>query len=182
VGYAGYLVRVRPGRRLRGRLEVHGPAGEHLGSLRLPRRPRVALAAAGARGRGLVRLPWVAGEDRLMVLRVEMEVARPLWLAGLRAWAAPPEAVVCAEACWPYHLYPGPRPQRRVDLYDGTSFGAAGLTFTFRAARGRGEAEPGGVDLLRGWEEEAAQPEPAGDGAAGEAPQGRGALTPSGTG
>ncbi len=149
LGYAGYLFRIRPLRRPRGSLEVTAPGGERLGSMRLPRRAEVVVGAAGA-GTGVVRLAWVTGEDRLFRIRVQVEdIRRPLWLAGLRAWARPPQAIVFAEAEWPYHLYPGPRPQRRVELYDHTAFGAAGLTFTFRAPHGRGEREAAGSDLLR---------------------------------
>lgn len=148
-GYVGYLVRVRPLRCPRGRLEITAPGGERLGSLRLPGRPEVTVGAAGARG-GVVLVPWIAGEDRLFRIRVEVEaVDRSPWVAGICAWSRPPQAIVYAEAEWPYHLYPGPRPQRRVDLYDHTGFGAGGLTFTFRSSQGQADGGPAGADLLR---------------------------------
>ena len=148
-GYLGYVVRVRPLRRPRGRLEVTAPNGELLASVRLPRRAEVLVGAAAA-NHGALRMRWIAGEDVLFRIRVEMEaVHRSAWCAGFRAWAHPPQAVVYAEAEWPYHLYPGPRPQRRVDLYDHTAFGAGGLTFTFRSTHVASDREPAGSDLLQ---------------------------------
>jgi Mg-chelatase subunit ChlD len=150
LGYGGYALLVLPRMRPRGRLDVTAPGGERLGALRLPRRCHIAVGAAAASGAAL-RLPWVPGEDVLFSLRVDLSAGRAgtRWRAGLAAWRRPPHAIVYAEAEWPYHLYPGPLPQRRVDLYENTSFGAAGLTFTFRPMRGGRDAEPLGADLLR---------------------------------
>ena len=149
-GYAGYVLRVLPQAQVRGRLEVTAPGGEPLGVVRLPRRAPVTVGAAAAGARA-VRLPWVPGEDCLFRVCVELDVpgeAGP-WRSGLRAWRRPPQAVVYVEAVWPYHLYPGPLPQRRVDLYENTSFGAAGLTFTFRPSPGHADVDRVGTDLLR---------------------------------
>ena len=76
--------------------------------------------------------------------------------------------MICAEAVWPYHLYPGPVPSQRVDLYEDTSFGAAGLTFVFHAAR-REREEQVGRDVLAALPDDrdaALPPLPAGGGPA----------------
>lgn len=180
-GYLGYLLRVRPGRQLGGRLEVRGPHGESLGQVPLPRRGEVGVGAAGSSA--AVRLPWVSGEDTLFRLHATIEAPGGRWRSGLAAWRRPPQGAVYAAAAWPYHLYPGPVPQRRVELYDGTTFGAGGLTFTlrfgpFEGARGvrgrRVEAPAAGVDLLAGLPEEARAP------AAGRRGEGAGAPLPPG--
>ena len=149
LGYTGLMLRVLPQLRARGRIEVTAPSGESLGVLRVPRRREVSVGAAAAADATL-RLPWVPGEDRLFRLRAEL-VAGPVagwWLAGLRAWRDPPHAVVYAEAVWPYHLYPGPLPRQRVDLYEETSFGVAGLTFTFHTGPRHPDLERVGTDVL----------------------------------
>ncbi len=150
LGYGGYGLRIAPRLTPRGRLEVVGPNGDHLGMIRIPRRRSVTFGAADA-PRGTVRLPWVPGEDRFFDLRAEVPALRGgPWRAGVGAWFHPPVGIVYAEAVWPYHLYPGPMPCQRVDLYPDTVFGAAGLTFTFRSGGPAAEAGTVGVNVLAG--------------------------------
>lgn len=145
-GFGGYALRVAPRRRLRGSLEVVGPAGEPLGRLVLPARRTVAV---GGGERGALNPPGLPGEGVVFHLRAEVATAGGPWRSGLAAWREAPEAIVLAEAAWPYHLYPGPLPQRRIELYEGMSFGAAGLTFTFRQRARHAPGETVGEDLLR---------------------------------
>ncbi len=144
-GFAGYALRVAPRRRLRGGLDVTGPAGEPLGRLVLP--PRRTVAVGGGE-RGALNPPGLPGDGVVFHLYAEVATAGGPWRSGMSAWREPPEAIVSAEAAWPYHLYPGPLPQRRIELYDGMSFGAAGLTFTYRHTK-RAAGEAVGEDLLR---------------------------------
>ena len=146
VGFGGYALRVAPRRRLHGSLEVAGPAGEPLGRLVLPARRTVAV---GGGERGALNPPGLPGEGVVFHLQAEVVTAGGRWRSGLAAWREPPETIVLAEAAWPYHLYPGPLPQRRIELYDGMSFGAAGLTFTFRQRARHASGEAVGEDLLR---------------------------------
>ncbi len=158
-GYGGWLIKVRPQRRVRGALRFTGPGGEVLGQLELTGEAEVAVGAAAVPAPALA-VPWVGGEDVLFRLRTELEGGRGCWLSGLVAWRRPPDIVLWAEAAWPYHLYLGSLPRRRLDVYHLTTFGVAGVNVTFHAPAERAGHEAGGVDLLREIvQEEGASPQ-----------------------
>ena len=153
LGYGGYLWRAAPAW-AGGSLLVDDPEGQRVAVLPLP--PRAVVVVGQSRCRGAhVRLAAQPGGQVLFRLLAEGDVGGGAWCRGMRAWRHAPVLAHFAEAAWPYHLYPGTVPQRRVDLSACTVFGAAGLTFTFRR---RGQHRPGaaawpGMDLLRGWGE-----------------------------
>lgn len=155
LGWAGYLLRVRPALGACALVTVEDAHGVPLERLRLPARARVVVGQRDCR-RADVRLRWLPGDQAVFCLCAEGDVGGGRWWRGLRAWRRPPEVLRHAEAAWPFHLYRGPVPQLRVELYAGSSFGAAGLTFRLEGALPH-RGEPAGTDLLRGLEEGAAE-------------------------
>ena len=148
-GFAGYVCRVLPRTRPGGSFEVVGSQREPLGRVVIPLRSSVAVGGAGA-PRGTLPLPWIPGGETLFRVRAGVEGSGGLWRMGMAAWRRAPQTTVRVEAEWPYHLYPGAVPQRRVDLYDHTTFGAAGLTFTFHTRNRHAGTQVAGTDLLQG--------------------------------